>query len=112
MQYKTPFTITSFAWRKEIADRLASAGEDHDSEESILAKLAALAKFLETHGLVVHRLTNGQNGVSKDFVLKSDDLTEKGLKLIRKAYDSWQRRAKAPNDVRVLEKALAALPEQ
>ena len=42
-----PFTVTSFGMRKEIEDSFAKAGEEFDSEEVILRKLSALAKFFE-----------------------------------------------------------------
>ena len=108
-----PFTITSFAWRKNIADRLATAGEDFDSVEVILAKLSALAAFLDRNDLSSRRLTDCNWRINQHFVLSSDDLTPLGLSVIRKAYEKWQRRAKAPDDVSVLEKALSELrPEE
>lgn len=109
MSPNKPFTITSFAWRKDVEDRLASAGEEHHSDDDILEKLSSLAAFLQNHSLVVRQLTDSSNRVSKDFVLKSDDLTELGLLLIRKGYELWQRKAKTLNDVQPLEKVLAKI---
>jgi hypothetical protein len=106
---KKPFTIASFAWSKEVESRLEAGGEDFDSVPVILAKLSALASFLDRNGLTTRRLTNAEGGVGEDFVLKSDDLTPLGLDLIRKAYETWQRQAKTPDDVRPLEKALKQL---
>jgi hypothetical protein len=103
-----PFTITSFAWQKDIEDRFAAVGEPADSEEVILARLTALATFLESNDLTTKPLTAASR-VSRDFALRSDDLTEMGLKLIRKGYEKWRKQAKTPDDIRPLEKALAQL---
>jgi hypothetical protein len=101
-----PFTITSFEWDKDIEDRLARGGEDFESEEVILRKLSALARFLDENGLSTRRLTAPDGSVDRNFVLRSTDLTPDGLQLIRKGYENWERRAKTPEDVRPLEKAL------
>lgn len=106
-----PFTITSFAWRKDVEERLAAAGDESESDEIILARLTALARFLESNALNTRKLTDWQNLVQRDFVLRSDDLTELGLRVIRKGYEKWQRQAKSPTDVKPLEKALASLFE-
>jgi hypothetical protein len=104
-----PFTITSFAWCKDIESRLAAAGEDFHSEEIILAKLSALAAFLDRNKLTTRKLTNADSHVGENFVLESTDLTPLGLQIIRKAYEKWQRQAKTPDDIRPLEKALTAI---
>jgi hypothetical protein len=104
-----PFAITSFAWRQDIENRLAAAGESVESEEIILARLTALAQFLESNALTTRKLTDSQNLAQRDFILSSEDLTELGLLLIRKGYVKWQRQAKSPIDVRPLQKALTQL---
>ena len=106
---QNPFTITSFVWQKDIEDRFAAAAEAADSEAVILDRLSALARFLESNDLSVRALTNGDGRVSKDFALRSDDLTENGLELIRKGYEKWRKQAKRPDDVKPLEKVLASL---
>jgi hypothetical protein len=104
-----PFTITSFEWDKDIEERLAAGGENFDSEEVILRKLSTLARFLDENGLSTRRLTSAGGSVDRNFVLKSTDLTPEGLQLIRKGYENWERRAKTPEDVRPLEKALRSI---
>ena len=106
-----PFTITGFGWSKDIENRLAAAGEDFDSEEIILRKLSALAKFFDDHGLSSRRLTASNGTVDRNFVLRSDDLTPEGLAVLRKGYEKWHRQAKTPEDVRPLEKALHSIRE-
>jgi hypothetical protein len=104
-----PFWITSFKSEQDIAKRLAAAGLDSRSSTDILARLSALAAFLERHRLTTRRLTGAGGSVGEDFVFMSSDLTPLGLELIRKAYVKWQRQAKTPDDVRPLEKALVQL---
>lgn len=104
-----PFTIISFDWMKKIEDRLAAAGEEFDSVDVILKKLSTLATFLDLNQLTTRRLTKADGSVDRDFVLNSTDLNPLGLRLIRKAFERWQRQAKTPDDVKPLEKALVAL---
>ena len=104
-----PFTITSFDWNKEIEDRLASAGEQFDSQEVILRKLAALARFFEENGLTTRKLTAADGTVDRSFVLESTDLTSEGLAVLRKGWKKWHRQAKTPEDVRPWEKAMHLL---
>ena len=104
-----PFTITSFDWRKDIEDRLAAAGDDFDSEDVILRKLSALARFFDENGLAARRLTAADGTVDRNFVLKSTDLTPEGLAVLRKGYEKWHRQGNTPEDVRPWEKALRSV---
>lgn len=104
-----PFTIGGFEWNKEIEDRLAAGGEKFDSEEVILRKLSALAKFFDENGLTVRRLTAADGTVDRNFVFKSTDLTPEGLAVLRKGYVKWHRQAKTPEDVTPWEKALRSV---
>ena len=104
-----PFTVTGFEWAKDIEDRLAKGGEEFDSEEVILRKLSALAKFFDEHGLSTRKLTAPDGSLDRSFLLRSTDLSPEGLKVLRKGYDNWHRQAKSPEDVRPLEKALHSI---
>lgn len=106
-----PFTITGFEWSKDTENRLAAGGEDFDSEDVILRKLSALAKFFDDHGLSTRRLTASDGTVDRNFVLRSTDLTPEGLEVVRKGWEKWHRQAKTPEDVRPLEKALRSIRE-
>ena len=104
-----PFTITGFEWEKDTEARLAAGGEEVDSEEVILKKLSALARFFDEIGLAARRLTAADGTVDRNFVLKSTDLTTEGLAVLRKGYETWHRQAKTPEDVRPWEKALRSI---
>lgn len=101
------YIITGFHRRADIARRLRDAGETVESEEDIRLQLSTLAAFLEQHGLTTRDLTDSDGHVGEEFVLRSSDLTQEGLALIRRGYEKWYRRAaKSPRDVSALEKAL------
>lgn len=104
-----PFTIESFEMDKRVEDRLAAGGEDFDSEEVILRKLSALARFFDENGLTTRRLTAADGTVDRSFVLESSDLTSEGLAVLRKGWEKWHRQAKTPEDVRPWEKALRSV---
>jgi hypothetical protein len=104
-----PFTIESFEMNKRIEDRLAAGGEEFDSEEVILRKLSALARFFDENGLTARRLTAADGTVDRSFAFKSTDLTPEGLAVLRKGYEKWHRQAKTPEVVRPWEKALRSV---
>ena len=104
-----PFTITSFNWNKEIEDRLSEGGEQFDSEEVILRKLAALARFFDKNGLTTRKLIAADGTADRSFVLKSTDLTSEGLAVLRKGWEKWHRQAKTPEDVRPWETAMHSI---
>ena len=97
---------------KEVESRLAAGGEQADSNEIVLAKLTALALFLDGNGLSKRRLTKASGKAEEDFVLRSDDLTDLGLKVIEKGFEKWQRQAKTPDDVKPLYKILTMLTKE
>jgi len=104
-----PFFITSFESDKLVEDRLAAGGEKFYSEEVILRKLSALARFFDENRLSTRRLTASDGSVDRNFVLRSTDLTPEGLRVLRMAYEKLERQAKTPEDVRPLEKALQSI---
>jgi hypothetical protein len=102
-----PFTITSFAWRQEIADKLRRAGFDAPDEIAITATLVRLAQFLEAHGLTTRKLLKEDRLIGdRDFVLRSSDLTEQGIAVIRAGFGAWEKKGCPATDLRPLEKGL------
>ncbi len=98
------FTITSFQWMQQVERRLAAADLDSDSDQVIITKLSSLAKFLDAKKLTRAPLLSANENIGRDFVLRSDQLTEKGIEFIRQSFEKWQRQAKSPDDIRPLEK--------
>jgi hypothetical protein len=101
------FTITSYAWRKQIADRLREAGHDAPDETEILASLTALARFLEDRALATRALLQDGTLVGqRDFSLRSSDVTEEGLAVIRASFPAWEKKGCPAADLGPLERAL------
>ena len=101
-----PFKITSFAWRREIANIQESAGFKSQSDDFIAASLMALAHFIEEHKLTTQRLLeNGNLKKGKDFELWSSDLTEQGLAVIRAGLGNWEKKGCPADDICPLERA-------
>jgi len=103
------FTITSFQWMQQVEQRLAAAELDSDSDEVIIRKLSALAKFLDAKKLTRAPLLSANENIGRDFVLRSDQLTDQGIEFIRQSFERWHRQAKSPDDVRPLEKIWARM---
>ena len=101
-----PFTITSFAWNHQIADKLRRAGCDAEDDAAITASLVALAQFLDAHGLTTRKLLdNGELTGGKEFALRSSDLTEQGIAVIRAGFGAWEKKGCPATDLGPLEKA-------
>jgi hypothetical protein len=101
-----PFTIASFAWNKQIADNLRLAGCDAEDEAEITASLVALCTFLESHRLATRRLLdNGELIGGREFALRSSDLTDQGLAVIRAGFGAWESKGCPATDLRPLERA-------
>jgi len=101
-----PFTITSFAWRQEIADKLRRAGFEAQDETAIVASLVALARFLETNRLSTRKLLDKGGLIGgKKFALRSPDLTGQGIAVIRAGFGAWEKKGCPAGDLRPLENA-------
>ena len=96
------FVIDQVGWHTQ-ADNI-------ETREHVLRRFAILARFLDDHGLT--RSPVATRAIDDAFAIRSTDLTEDGLQLMRAAYDAWLRgidRGRSPEDVRSLEKALRKL---
>ena len=81
-----------------------------DNDTTIEASLVALARFLESHGLTTRKLLErGALIAGKDFALRSPDLTQKGIAVIRAGFGSWEKKGYPATDLRPLEKAYKKL---
>jgi hypothetical protein len=81
------FKITSYAWRRQIAERLREAGHEAPEDSDIRATLVALAQFLEARSLTRRKLLeNGTLIGEQEFALHSSDLTDQGLAVVRAGF--------------------------
>ena len=99
------FTIDKVEWH-------TSTPGNPEPRELTIRRIFAVASFLQSHGLTNRTLVGRLEDVTDDFAIESRDLTERGMALLRQAYDKWLRkvdRGMAPEDLSLLEKALRAL---
>ncbi len=78
------FTIDKVSWHTSVKGNT-------EAPEKIYGRFLAVAQFLNQHGLVRRPLLPEGAQITDDFAIKSDDLTEEGLQLMKKAYDKWLR---------------------
>ena len=103
------WTITSFQWKKQIADRYRAAGIAFDSEDTIYEKLYNLAEFLQRNQLTKQPLIKSKSQLGENFSIRASELTDEGVKLIRACHTKWVTKAKAPHDMTIMEQALRKL---
>ena len=105
------FEIISFQMLKDISDNHRRAGVVYYTDEFIIERLRSLALFFERNGLATRNLVNADGEISRDFTLRSIDLTELGMKVLRKGYNGWITNAlkRPPNDVSAMTRAMKKL---
>lgn len=71
-----------------------------------------VARFLQEHGLTKRQLVASEQEIGDDFALVSEDLTDRGLELMKHSYDKWLKRVDKgmpPSDTSILENELKKL---
>jgi hypothetical protein len=103
---KKPFTIISFALRREVEENLRRAGYEADDDAKIHDSLLALAQFLEKHDLCARMLLkDGRLIDGQAFVLRSCDLTDEGVAVIRAGFGAWEEKGYPASNLGPLERA-------
>ena len=98
------YVIMQVSWLTQLQ------GSVHTREE-IVQMFFILAQFLQKNGLVKRQLAKDEGDITDDFAIRTDDLTEEGDALLRKAESKggWLDKVDHgmdPADVRSLERAL------
>jgi hypothetical protein len=99
------FTITKVSWHSQ---RKGNEGR----REEIINRFWVLVNFLQSNQLTKKTLSNSIADISDEFSLESDDLTQLGVDVMKKAYDKWLTKVDegmSPTDVSILQKALDKL---
>ena len=97
-----PFVIAQVSW-------LTLTSGNDGRRDSIIRHFYFVTKFLQDNALVHHKLIDRLDDIGDDFVIRSDDLTDDGVALMKAAYDKWLRKVDngmEPSDVSALERAL------
>jgi hypothetical protein len=103
MKGQQEFTIDQVSWHTK--------GKDNpESPEMVRRRFRILADFLQDNGLTVRVLLAAGGEPKDDLAIRSTDLTDEGLAVVRKAYDKWLKKIvnkrKDLSDGSVLSKAL------
>lgn len=99
------FVIDQVSWHTKVVG-------NPESREHIVTRFWSVANFLQSNGLTNKVLAQSKEDIGDDFVISSDDLTEKGLVLMKKVYDKWLSKVDegaSPEDFTMFEKQLAKL---
>jgi hypothetical protein len=92
------FVIDSMAWYRHLT-----------LNQDLRLRFFVLMKFLQEHGLTKSPAIGSISDIDDSFSLKSSDLTDEGMLLMKDGYSRWVRgidKGKSPEDVRILEKSL------
>lgn len=109
MDQTKDFTIDKMSWHIKIKD-------NPETPENIIKRFKIIVSFLQRNDLVTHVLLKPNEEPSDDFSIRSSDLTEEGLEVMKKGYDKWLKKVvnkrKDLNDLGILEKALKNIREK
>jgi len=76
------FTIDKVSWHTKVVGNPESIEFTHKRFKIII-------DFLQNNNLVTQTILTENEAVNDDTCIKSNDLTEKGLLLMKKCYDNW-----------------------
>lgn len=105
MSSEADYTIDRVDWH-------TSVDGNPESRERIHARFLAIAEFLRNNNLVSREILPAGKAIDDSFQIRSSDLTEEGLSLIKRAYDRWLGRidrGQNPADVTWLARELRKL---
>src|SRR5512146_45601 len=101
------FTIDQVGWHTRVKG-------NPETREHIERRMRALFGFLDRNGLLQANAPRApSHELGDDFRLESQHLTERGLALVRRAYQPWLEavdKGTSPENVSILENALAQMP--
>lgn len=85
-----------------------------ETREQIIQRFYSVAKYLQDNHLTIRNILSDPSDVNEEFALKSEDLTEEGVSLMKAAYDKWLRKVDQTmdsSDLKIMERALKRLRE-
>ncbi|MDG2532201.1 hypothetical protein P6144_00940 [Sphingomonas sp. HITSZ_GF] len=97
-----PYMIDQVYWHTETPN-------NSETREQIVRRFFIVANYLESQGLTVRNLRCREEDITDIFGIKSDDLTEEGLLLMKAVYDRWLTKIDSgmpPEDMTMFETAL------
>jgi hypothetical protein len=104
-----PFIIDQVSWH-------TTTPGDPEPLEHAVRRFFSLVSFLQKNGLTTRELAQDESDIGSDFVIRTDDLTEEGNAVVKKAYSrgGWLDRVDHgmdPANVTSLERSLKRIRE-
>ena len=96
------FVIDQVSWH-------TSTPGNTETRNNIVQRFYIIINYLQDNDLVTHTMLNVRDDITDEFAIRSDDLTDEGLALMREAYDKWLRKVDqgmTPTDLSLMERAL------
>jgi hypothetical protein len=97
------FTIDKVSWHTSVEG-------NPETPDRVKQRFRIVAEFLQQNGLTHASLLPLNQDPADDFEIRSSDLTEDGLEIMKRGYDKWLKKVVNQNkditDVRILQKAL------
>jgi hypothetical protein len=93
------------SWHTEVAG-------NPETRKSVLRRFFSVASFLQDNALTNRTLVTCREDIEDDFAIRTSDLTDIGVEVMKAAYEQWLGRIDAgvaPEDTSVLAKALTKL---
>jgi hypothetical protein len=85
-----------------------------ETREQIIRRFYSVTKYLQDNHLTARTILVNPGDVTEEFALRSEDLTEEGLALMKAAYDKWLSKVDQtmdPDDLTIMERALKRIRE-
>lgn len=101
------FIIDKVSWH-------TSTPGNTETLDQIVRRFYHVVKYLQDNQLTNRTLLSDLSDVDDEFALRSEDLTEEGLSLMKAAYDKWLRKVDQTmdsSDLRIMERALKRIRE-
>ena len=76
------FIIDRVSWHTKVQG-------NPESRQQIVTRFWSVVDFLQKSELTTRLLLTQQSEINDEFSIHSDDLTTKGLNLMKKVYDKW-----------------------
>ncbi|MDP8568590.1 hypothetical protein [Methylophilus aquaticus] len=98
-------TIDKVVWHTRIQG-------NPETRKQILTRFWIIVNFIQMNGLTKRILARSIAEIDDEFSINSDDLTDIGLELMKKAYDKWLTKVDAgmpPADIAILQRTLEKL---
>lgn len=99
----TSFVIDQVSWH-------TGTPGNTETREQIVHRFWVIANFLQSNGLTFRDLICQEEDIGDSFGIRSDDLTNEGLAVVKAAYDKWLQKVDngmPPENVSLLVRALS-----